>query len=277
MDKFELPRANCELCGSERIFKYHQTSSGVRIFKCSNCEIQFMNPQYTQAYLDEFYSHYTKDEPHWDEPSYYCHNFYLSLVEKYALNRGRFLDIGCGNGHLLAVARERGWAPIGYDVDCASTQRASKKIGVEILCGDFARQDWPKQAFEVVSMHHVIEHLKSPMPYLRVIHSILREKGIFFLVLPNIHSRSAIFKFRLEKLGIKRKHVGAYYDTSHHLWYFTPRTLKNLLSKFGFEVLYMRSGHHVRPNQSKLKRFLMRNFTERVLWKSTFLVIARKA
>jgi SAM-dependent methyltransferase len=235
-----------------------------------------MNPPYTDEYLAKYYSTYIQDEPEWDEPAVYCHHFYFSLIEKYVSPPGKLLDIGAGQGHLLLVAKERRWSPIGYDVDSVTTKKVSEKIGVEILCGDFIKINWGEQTFDLISMHHVLEHLKSPVPYLRIIHSALREKGIFFIVLPNIHSLSSLGKFYLEKLKIKCRRVGAYYDTSHHLWYYTPRSLKNLLSRFGFEVLYMRSGHQVRPNQSHLKRTWRRNVTERFLWKSTFLVIARK-
>lgn len=276
MNKFDAPKSNCELCGSGKIFLYHQDHKGIQIFKCRNCKVQFMNPQYTDEYLADFYSKYIKDEPHWDEPARYCHNFYFSIIEKYASGRDKMLDIGAGSGHLLAVARERGWSPLGYDVDGETTKKVSQAIGIEILHGDFTKINWGERAFDLISMHHVIEHLKSPAPYLSIIHSALRDHGILFLVLPNIRSLSSRGKFYLEKLGIKRRRIGAYFDTSHHLWYYTPNTLKNLLSRFGFEVLHMRSGHQARPKQSRLKRALMRNITERLLWKSTFLVIARK-
>jgi SAM-dependent methyltransferase len=235
-----------------------------------------MNPQYTDEYLADFYSRYIKDESQWDEPARYCHNFYFSIIEKYVSRRDKMLDVGAGGGHLLAVAQERGWSPIGYDVDGETTKKVSQAIGIEILHGDFTKINWGERAFDLVSMHHVIEHLKSPAPYLRIIHSALRDRGILFLVLPNIGSLSSRGKFYLEKLGIKRRRIGAYFDTSHHLWYYTPNTLKNLLSRFGFAVLYMRSGHQARPRQSRLKRAFMRNVTERMLWKSTFLVVARK-
>ncbi len=276
MKTFDAPKSRCEICGAENIFPYHQDHNGIRIFKCASCKIQFMNPQYTDAYLTEYYAAYTIDEPKWDEPSRYCHNFYLSLVEKYASSLGKLLDIGAGRGDLLAVAKERGWSPVGYDVDFTTTQKVGKAIGVEILSGDFTKINWGSQVFDLITMHHVLEHLKSPVPYLNIIHSALRQQGILFIVLPNVRSISSTGKFYLEKLKIRRRRVGAYYDTSHHLWYYTPFTLKRMLSRFGFEVVHMRSGHQARPNQSAFVRAFRRNITERFIWKSTFLVIARR-
>ena len=280
-NKFDPPKSLCELCGSERIYEYHQDSDGIHIFKCQSCKVQFMNPQYSDAYLTEYYSKYIQLEPEpdeleWDKTFEYCFGFYLGLIEKHSPRIGSLLDIGCGKGHLLGAAKSRGWSVTGYDVDCYTTQEISKKIGVEILCGDFTKISRQSKTFDVITMHHVIEHLKSPLPYLQSVHNLLRDGGILFLAQPNIHSLSALVKFYLEKLRIKRKNVGAYYDTHHHLWYYTPSTLKNLLSRLGFEVLHVRSGHKAHPNQSSVQRLIARSVKERFPWKSSFLIIARK-
>jgi SAM-dependent methyltransferase len=235
-----------------------------------------MNPQYSDAHLKEYYSHFTFEEPEWDEALLYAHHFYLSLVERYAQNKGSILDVGAGKGHLLVAAKQRGWQPIGYDVDEKSEIPISRKIGVDIVCGDFVKIPWHRDSFDVVYMHQVIEHLKSPVPYLDTIHSILKKGGVFFIAQPNIHSLAAIVKYGLEKIGLRKRYVGAYYGTEGHLWYYTPRTMAFALRKSGFQVLSMRSGHKARPHQSAFKRFLLRNIVEVIPWKSTFLVIARK-
>jgi len=273
---FDPPKDRCDFCESRNISPYAVDYKGIQIFRCRNCGIQFMNPPYADSHLEEYYSHFTFEEPAWDEALHYCHNFYLSLVERFAVNKGRILDVGTGKGHLLLAARQRGWQPVGYDVDEQSEIPISKKLGVEIVCGDFTKIPWEPESFDAVYMHQVIEHLKRPVPHLKTIHSILKKGGILFAAQPNIHSLAARFKFGLEKLGLRKKNIGAYYGTEGHLWYYTPRTMSSILRKSGFEVLYLRSGHKVRPHQTPLARFLLRNFVEVIPWKSTFLVIARK-
>ena len=235
-----------------------------------------MNPQYSDEYLEEYYSKYTMDEPEWDEPLSYGHNFYLKLLEKYIIKKGTLLDIGCGKGHLIQQAKKHGWNCSGYDVDCTSVEYFSKKLDVKMFCGVFEQINWQPNSYDVVSMHHVLEHLKNPVNYLKIINSILVEGGILFIVIPNIKSLSSILKFRLEKLGIRKKNIAKYYDTSHHLFWYEPKTLSNILTKQGYKILHLRSGHKVRPNQSQLMRYYLRNFSERIPWKSTFLLIAKK-
>jgi SAM-dependent methyltransferase len=235
-----------------------------------------MNPQYSDEYLADYYSHYTREEGEMDVPAESGYDFDLALIEKYVPGTGRLLDVGTGTGYLLTVALRRGWKVTGYEVDEGLSRRLSGKLDVEVLSGDFTKLDWPEGQIDAVAMHHVIEHLKDPLSYVRTIRRILREEGILFMALPNIGSISSRFKLILEKKGIKRKNVGACYDTGHHLFYFTPSTMKGLMTTTGFEVLYMRSGQHIDPRQPKLKQFIMRNFTERNLLHSTFACISRK-
>jgi len=276
MVKYDDKLVKCRICNSQNIHSYHRDLNDNEIYKCYDCKVQFMNPQYTNEYLADYYSKYTKEEPEWDEPLSYGHNFYLSLVEKYIPQKGTLLDIGCGKGHLLQEAKKRGWETLGYDVDCNSVDYFSKKHGIKIFCGDFETINWESNSFNLVFMHHVFEHLKNPLSYLKIIDSILKKGGIFFIVLPNIKSLSSRIKFRLEKLGLRKKHIGKYYDTSHHLFYYEPKTLTEILKKEEFKILHVRSGHKVRPNQSMFKRKFLRNISEKIAWKSTFLIIAQK-
>jgi SAM-dependent methyltransferase len=276
MTSFDSPLARCLICNSGDIYEFHRDASNIKIFRCGDCGVQFMNPQYTDQHLAEYYSRYTKDEPEWDEPLLYGHNFYLKILETYVPSKGSLLDIGSGKGHLLSAALHRGWVAQGYEIDCDVAGSLAKRLTTEVQCGDFTKLEWHQGQFDAVVMHHVLEHLKDPTSYLLAIRRILREEGILLLVLPNIHSFSSRTKLFLEKLRIRSTNVGAYYDTTHHLWYFTPRTLRRTLSRFGFEVLHMRSGHRVRPHQTRTKRFIMRTITERNLLHSTFLCIAQK-
>ena len=235
-----------------------------------------MNPQFTDAHLAEYYSRYTREEPEWDEALTYLHDSHLALLESYLPSKGNLLDIGAGKGHLLRVALRRGWNAEGYEIDGALAGKLADKLGIRVRCGDFAGLDWRDGRFDAVAMHHVLEHVKNPADYLRAIRRMLRDDGVLFLAVPNIHSLSSRMKLLMERAGARRKNRGKYYDTGHHLVYFTPATLKKTLLRFGFQPLFLRSGHRVRPGQSPIKRFLMRNVTERNLLHSTLMCVARK-
>ena len=125
MQKYDPVRIQCEFCGSQNIYKYHTADNGTQIFKCGNCKIQFMNPQYTDKHLSNYYSTYIRDESKIEDELIKSHTYCLSLVEAFLPKRGNLLEIGSGNGYLLMVAKERGWIPLGHEIYCESARKVS--------------------------------------------------------------------------------------------------------------------------------------------------------
>jgi SAM-dependent methyltransferase len=275
MQKYDPVKLNCEFCGSQNIYKYHTADNGTQIFKCGNCKIQFMNPQYTDEHLSNYYSTYIRDESKIEDELIKSHTYCLSLVEAFLPKRGNLLEIGSGNGYLLTVAKERGWIPLGHEIDCESAGKVSVKIGMKILCGEFTALEINNK-FDAVIMLHVLEHLKDPVKHIKKINSVLKNSGILFIALPNIQSRSGLFKFGLEKLKIKRRNVAAYYDTDHHLWYYTPFTIRKFLEMSGFEIIRIYSGENINLKRGKFVNHLAEKFFSKIFWHSSMGVIARK-
>jgi 2-polyprenyl-3-methyl-5-hydroxy-6-metoxy-1,4-benzoquinol methylase len=215
-----------------------------------------------------------EDFNYWHDALLYGHNFYLSLIEKH-MSPGRLLDIGCGNGHLLEAAIRRGWSVHGYDVDKTSTQVVADRLNIEVGYGDFFSSNLGNE-YDLVTMHQVLEHVKDPNTYLSTIYSLINKDGYLFVAVPNIKSLSNVIKYKLEQKGIRKNNIGKYYDTAHHILYFEPKTLTALLNNHGFKVVYQRNCHSTRPNQSRIKRFIMRNFSDHLFGKSAFFIIAKK-
>ena len=232
-----------------------------------------MNPQHSSSYLNRYYSDYliTKEpeKPRMLEEQHYN----LSLIEKYVPKKGKILDIGCGHGFLLKAAKERGWVPYGYDVNPKMAQYVEQRMRVEVLSGEFSQMEWPTKSFDAVTMCQVLEHIKSPSGYLKTIHLLLQKNGVLFISVPNIRSLSSNLKLGLEKIGMRQHRIGAYYDTHHHLWYYSPASLRFVAKRFGFKVLHMRSCRKFRS--SPWKEGLQR-VSERFLWHSSILAIFQK-
>ncbi len=275
MNKFDSLKEKCDLCGSEKIYQYHRADNGAQIYKCSNCKIQFLNPQYTDEHLSNYYSTYIRDESKIEDELIKAQTYCLSLVEAFLPKRGSLLEIGSGNGYLLRIAKERGWHPLGHEIDCESAKKVSEKIGMEMLCGEFTALEI-NYKFDAVMMLHVLEHLKDPVKHIKKINSLLKNSGILFIALPNIQSRSGLFKFGLEKLKIKKKNVAAYYDTGHHLWYYTPFTIRKFLEMSGFEIIRIYSGEKINLKRGKFVNYLAEKIFSKIFWHSSMGVIARK-
>lgn len=276
MEKFDKILKICRICGSKELSVYHTTSDHLKIFQCNNCKIQFLNPQYSDRFLTDMYSTYTIDQSAYESSLNRAHLGCLLMVEKYAKEKKALLDIGCGNGHLISLAHKRGWSPVGYDVAPDTVSQVSKKLGIKVVSGDFLQTDFVFGSFDAITMLHVIEHLKSPLDYLQRINELLKPGGVFFLALPNIRSRSALLKFLLEKMKIKRENIGGYYDTGHHLFYYTPETISDILKLNGFEIKALYDSKENDRILSKRKSSHLGMTMPRIFWSSTMSVIAIK-
>src|SRR3989442_9100389 len=84
------------------------------LVRCKVCRFVYLNPRPDGREIEEYYPESAHDG--WRFPDRIPPAFLWRLGEIEArVRRGRLLDVGCGNGVLLAFAVERGWD--GYGVD----------------------------------------------------------------------------------------------------------------------------------------------------------------
>ena len=280
MNKYDQKYTECPACHSKAIKHYHSDLNDNKIFKCQSCKVQFMNPVYSNEYLDEYYSAYTvldKDkETEMTERQAYVINDNFKAIDKTIINTGEMLDFGIGNGTHSEIARKKGWNVRGYDVDCASTNTLMGKSGIEVKCGDFFDINWGSKKFDLIYINQVMEHIKDPVSYLKSFHNLLNKNGDLFITVPNILATSTRLKYFLEKIKLRRNKIGKYYDSDHHIFYFNPSSLKNILENNGFEVLYTSNCVKPKVDKSKLWLFISNNILEKFYSTSTFMMIARK-
>ena len=276
--KFDDKYNNCPICKSPNIFHFHRDFRNNDIYKCRACTVQFMNPVYSDAYLQEYYSTYIDpaySPKYLDEQKETCEENF-SIIERYISHKGHMLDFGLGNGGHSNFAKNRGWHVTGYDVDCDTTSRIAKDVGIDVFCGNFEQVDWQGKQFELLYAHHVVEHLKDPVKQLKALRQLLTDEGCFYIGVPNISSLASRLKFAFEKLGVRKKNIGKYYDTDHHVFYYTPQSMSKLLTAAGFDIVYQSNATKPRPYQNKLVKLFRKNVLNKLYANTAFFVMARK-
>ena len=278
MNKYDNKYLECPACKSKKINDYHSDFRGNSISLCDDCNVQFMNPVYSDEYLDDFYSHYIPSEyskvlvEHQD----FVVRDNFSAIDKIVGDKGLMLDFGVGDGTHSRHAENEGWKVKGYDVDCKAMDNLKEKFGLDAYCGDFFTIPWETSSYKLIYLNQVLEHLKSPAKYLEYFYKLLSDDGCLYISVPNIKSTSNKLKFILEKLGLRRKNIGKYYDSDHHVFYYSPKSLEKLLELNGYQVVLVRNCAKPKGNKSRLKRFVHKYITERFFYSSTFLVLAKK-
>jgi SAM-dependent methyltransferase len=97
------------------------------------------------------------------------------------------MDVGCGNGYTLSLAKSLGWQTMGLDLD-PSAVRAARAEGLDVQEGSYALLTDFGQVFDCIICSHVLEHVHNPQDMLRRLAKALKPDGTLLLSLPNATS-----------------------------------------------------------------------------------------
>lgn len=100
---------------------------------------------------------------------------------------GLLLDVGCGNGAFLRLAREMGWQVAGLDFDPEAVQQA-RNAGFDVTLGSIETLDGIVDRYDVITLSHVIEHVANPHAMLTRAWRLLKPGGMLWLETPNLDS-----------------------------------------------------------------------------------------
>ncbi len=151
------------------------------------------------------------------------YNKLLDQFEKYR-KTNQLLDIGCGTGNFLQLARERGWQVHGTEYTDQAI-KVCKDKGIQMHQGKLDPAWFLAGSFDIITSFEVIEHINNPLSEVQNIRTLLREKGLFYFTTPNFNA--------LERFLLKDNYnIIAYPE---HLSYYTPKTIHYLLKKNQFE------------------------------------------
>jgi len=193
--------------------------------RCGDCSFVFSRLQPTAEELENIYSNYTYDREYYISPiTLKRYREIISGFERYR-KLNTLLDVGCGPGIFLSVAKDMGWQVYGteYSTKAAEYCRAH---GLDVRQGflkDLA-QGLPRM--DVVVSIEVIEHIQSPVEEVQVMREKLRVGGALYLTTPNFNA--------LMRYWLREKYSELIYP--EHLGYYTPRTLRRLMTSNGFRV-----------------------------------------
>jgi 2-polyprenyl-3-methyl-5-hydroxy-6-metoxy-1,4-benzoquinol methylase len=198
-----------------------------QLVQCKVCGLQYLNPRLRSDVVIEGYSAGT-DEVFVSQAAGRERTFAkgLKLIESLRPNRGRLLDVGTAGGSFLAVARDAGWDVEGCEPNRWMSEWAGQHYGIKVFPGTIFDMKLPDSSFDVVTLWDVLEHTPDPRSVLEECNRVLKPGGLLVVNYPDISSSIA------KLMG--RRWV---FLLSVHLYYFTPKSLTDMLSKIGFGVV----------------------------------------
>jgi cyclopropane fatty-acyl-phospholipid synthase-like methyltransferase len=171
--------------------------------------------------------------------------------------KAKILDVGCGAGHFLYYLEKKGFTDfLGIDISPQQVSFCRQNITQRVKAVDaFEFLKGKENAFDAVVANDLLEHIpkEETIPFLKLVQTALRDKGIFLVRTPNMGNPFSLYP--------------RYKDFTHEAG-FTDRSLYQVFWTAGFrDIRILPYRNH--PERS-LKRIL-----EAMAARLTHLVITK--
>ncbi len=233
MDEKIQSEQPCKICGGhdlEIIATKGRHGQSLNTGICTGCGLVHSYPIPSKQELDEYYSqHYRNDYKGVFTPQ----RKHILRYSKAALERlkrlGQFapkglrlLDVGSGSGEFVYLAMRAGYQAEGLEPHTGYSDYTRRTFGVPITTAVLEQADIKDESYDIITLHHVLEHLQFPLTSLSYLNRWLKPDGYIMVDVPDIetthHSPTNRFHYA-------------------HIYNFNHDTLKAMLSKAGFEVI----------------------------------------
>lgn len=232
---------SCICCNNQQVqpvFKvidYTVSNKEFEIGECKSCGYRFTQNAPNQNQIGAYY----KSEnyiSHSDTNKGFVSKLYhavrnITLKSKRNLvnslsQKGNLLDVGAGTGAFAHTMQQNGWQVTGLEPDEEAAKIASSKLGIQLLPIETFFSLSTNQ-FNCITLWHVLEHVHELDAYFHQFKKILIPNGKLVIAVPNYTSADANHY----------KQYWAAYDVPRHLHHFSPKSVKFLAQKHGFELL----------------------------------------
>lgn len=237
----------CFLCGGGKLRRIYNHSTGLPLVRCANCGLMFFlfpeeangrSPGYWRTggsrYNLQVYSN-----PKVIEAAERSYSRYLDWLEN-EIGIGGLIDYGCGIGTFIGLAQTRGWETYGLDISEIAAKHARARglpaWTIEEWCAENQAQA-EKERVDVVTMWDVIEHVEDPLKTLQFISSLLKDEGILLVETPSANYFFRRLSLWLAQFSRGKIDLAQFFFYPDHRFYFTPKTLRQLLNNCGFQVI----------------------------------------
>lgn len=225
----------CAICGDAGTREVFPGARPHPLVACARCGLVFQPRAPVGAAVDALYADaYAEPRRRFAGPvERAVRLFRLSRVwraQRLLPPGGRVLDVGCGRAVFLHLLQRRGYRVRGTELSASTAANAHPDVPVDT--GDLRPGRYPRASFDLISIWHVLEHLREPQVTLRACREALAPGGALLVAVPNFGSLQA-------RLG------GPHWfhlDLPRHVFQFTPDTLSRLLETCGFAVERCRTG-----------------------------------
>lgn len=250
----------CSLCDSkniEHVFNAHNTHGrfiidakvNYKIFRCRGCKSVFIDNIITDEkyYRDNYSLNYYDN----DGKNNFLYHFLSSFLIKFSAknkegiildfsgNKNKkmsILDFGCGDGSFLSNLDKNRFDIYGVEINPEGVKICLEK-NLRVYDQDILKIDFKEKKFDIITLWHVVEHIKNPIQVFNKLNNLLEKDGILLISTPNT-----------DGIGFKYgKGDWFHLDSPRHLILYNEKSLKKLCLMTNFKIIKIKNGFYEFP------------------------------
>lgn len=236
-DEKYVSMVNCACCGSSESRQIF-IKWGFIYSECRVCEHIYVKNQLRPEILFDFYEKSIADNLSLERQSNsHQKSYWLKVYSKYLegllcnLNhdRGSLLDVGCGLGNFLDLAKEKTDLHLfGSEFSEASFEKLNKLLGDNLFykMGISEIEKVTTEKFDLITFWGVLEHVTDPLQNMMSVSNLLKPHGRMLALVPNFHSRA------MQILGVNTPTL----NPREHIQFFSKTSMMKCAEKASLEI-----------------------------------------
>ena len=229
----------CEICGSKKyrvLFKQNFKDTSIflfnsyRVVQCLNCNFIYAIDIPNQKLFDEYYEKLSQYEFIETEGivlnSYSIHNEkIINFISSDIKLNFEILEIGCSTGNLLSLLKKRGYINLcGVDPSEKCISYIKKLYNITAIKSNINNLKINKK-FDLIILSSVLEHLVDLKKSFKKICSLLKDKGLIFIEVPDVERFKDFIFFPYQQFS------------GEHIRYFSKNSLEQFLNLFNLKTI----------------------------------------
>lgn len=233
----------CNICGSDKYreicdIEISPILAPSKLVKCAKCGFYYASPRLSREAEEDYYKRRYHEECFQYENRIEVFKRSFHEIGKF-LKKGRLIDVGCGMGHFMALARNNGWEVKGVEISDYAINYAQERFKLDIIKGSLRDAQFETEYFDAATAWNVLDQIYDPRADLIELNRILKKGGYLFIRVPNLH-----FNLMLHRLynGLKPLFRGIERLPSvFHLYSFDKNSIRRLLESTGFSSVIVKA------------------------------------
>lgn len=213
----------------------------------------------------------------------------VDLAVEYMGKDRHILDVGAGDGAISELFYKNSNTVVAMDLpEVLATVPEERKSWLKLVEWDASKKPWPFQdgEFDGMFMGEIIEHFIDLEPPMSEARRVLKPGGRLILTTPNATRW-------LNRIAMLIGVVHTWHEWQkipHHIRYFTPISIQEALTKYGFHTDLVAGSQSqaegesewgfneswiqgFSPEERRVLRRLLERFTQYPAWKHSFIII----